>query len=535
MCLLGFAAFAIVAKRTLDETQVKGPLYGQIIDAKDVIADVLPPPKYIIESYLIVLQLTEETNPTEIARLKSRSLQLKTEYETQHQYWTSKSAVLPDKIRTALLVTSHAPAEEFFKVRDNEFMPLIDSQNRDAARKLANDRMKTIYNEHRVAVDDVVSLSRDYAAKTEARAEASTSSSEMWLVILGLCVAGLVIVMGVVTYRIATSLTRRIAAATAAASQVADGDLTVTVPPSDDDETGKLLSAIRMMTESLNSLVKRVKKASIELMSTSTQFAATNKQQEATVNSFGASTNEIAAAVREISATSQELLSTMEGVNRVAVDTATLAGSGRSALTTMDTTMRDLSRSTGSISSKLSAIREKAADINMVVTTITKVADQTNLLSVNAAIEAEKAGEYGLGFIVLAREIRRLADQTAVATLDIDEIVKQMQGAVSAGVMEMDKFTEDVRKGVGTVEGIGAQLEQIIGSVQNLTQSFESVAEAMRAQSQGAVQINDAMVQLTQGARQTSSSLKEFDNATTHLRDAVQELKQEISHFKVVG
>jgi methyl-accepting chemotaxis protein WspA len=278
-----------------------------------------------------------------------------------------------------------------------------------------------------------------------------------------------------------------------------------------------------------------VKKSSIELMSTATQFAATSKQQESTVNGFGASTSEIAAAVREISATSQELLTTIEGVNKVAGETAASAESGRDALTTMGTTMQGLAKSTTSISSKLSVIREKAADINVVVTTITKVADQTNLLSVNAAIEAEKAGEYGLGFIVLAREIRRLADQTAVATLDIEQMVRQMQAAVSAGVMEMDKFTEEVRRGVEGAESIGGQMEEIITQVTSVTGSFESVAEAMRAQSQGARQINDAMVQLTEGARQTAGSLKEFNNATDHLRDAVSDLKQEISHFTVTS
>src|SRR5215211_7523474 len=117
----------------------------------------------------------------------------------------------------------------------------------------------------------------------------------------------------------------------------------------------------------------------------------------------------------------------------------------------MDQMMRQLSASTTSISAKLSAIQQKAASINLAVTTITKVADQTNLLSVNAAIEAEKAGEYGLGFLVLAREIRRLADQSAVATLDIERMVKEMQYSVSAGVMEMDKFTDQVRQGVGEV------------------------------------------------------------------------------------
>ena len=79
------------------------------------------------------------------------------------------------------------------------------------------------------------------------------------------------------------------------------------------------------------------------------------------------------------------------------------------------------------------------------MTTITKVADQTNLLSLNAAIEAEKAGEHGRGFAVVATEIRRLADQTAIASYDIEQLVKEMQSAVSAGVMGMDKFSEEVR------------------------------------------------------------------------------------------
>ncbi len=532
VCLLGFAAFALVASSTLAEVRVKGPVYERIVDAKDEIADVLPPPKYIIESYLTVLQLTGEEDPTATAKLKERASHLRQEYDERQTFWLQHHRL--GETKTWLTVTSDQYAKKFFEIRDEQFYPLL-STNRAEATKLAHGALRIQYDLHRAEIDKVVaSANREYQ-DAEADAAATVARSSWLLALLGLFVAGLVIMMGVVTYRIASSLTRRIGIAIAAATQVAGGDLTVEIPTSEDDETGRLLAAIKTMTHSLGSLVRRVQNASIALMSTTTQFAATNKQQETTVSSFGASTNEIAAAVREISATSQELLSTMEGVRGVASETAGLAGQGRTGLTTMDTTMRDLAKSTTSISMKLAAIREKAADINVVVTTITKVADQTNLLSVNAAIEAEKAGEYGLGFIVLAREIRRLADQTAVATLDIEDIVKQMQGAVSAGVMEMDKFTEDVRRGVVTVDSIGKQLEQIITSVQGLTDSFESVADAMRAQSQGAAQINDAMVQLTQGARQTTSSLKEFDSATTHLREAVGELKQGISHFKVTG
>ncbi len=530
VCLVAFAAFALVTWRTVDRVQVNGPVYHQIVQTKDIVADVLPPPKYIIESYLIVLQLTETQNPDEIRQLRARTQTLRAEYDRQQAHWERNLA--PGQLRTDLLETSHRPALEFFEVRDREFFPLLDT-DRAKAKELANGRLKQLYNAHRDGVDKVVIRATEEGAAAEQDARDTVGKSGLLLLLLGTFVALVVVFIGLLTTRIARSLIRRISLAADAATTVASGDLTISVPTDETDETGHLLIAIATMTHSLNSLVIRVKKASIELMSTATQFAATSKQQEATVSSFGASTNEIAAAVREISATSQELLGTMEGVSKVAGETAGLAENGRIAVGTMDTTMRQLAKSTVSISSKLAAIREKAADINVVVTTITKVADQTNLLSVNAAIEAEKAGEYGLGFIVLAREIRRLADQTAVATLDIAEIVKQMQGAVSTGVMEMDKFTEEVRRGVGTVESVGSQLGQIISQVQSLNGSFEQVAGAMRTQTQGAGQINDAMVQLTHGARQTTTSLKEFDNATAHLRNAVSDLKQEISHFKV--
>src|SRR5262249_28588891 len=152
----------------------------------------------------------------------------------------------------------------------------------------------------------------------------------------------------------------------------------------------------------------------------------------------------------------------------------------------MEGAMQQLVESTASVSSKLAIIREKADAINSVVTTITKVADQTNLLSINAAIEAEKAGEYGRGFLVVAREIRRLADQTAVATLDIENMVRHMQDAVSAGVMQMDKFSGEVRAGVGRVAELNGQTGQIIEEVHALSDRFHLVNEGVRNQAVGA-------------------------------------------------
>ncbi len=279
-------------------------------------------------------------------------------------------------------------------------------------------------------------------------------------------------------------------------------------------------------------LENQVQQSGIQITSSTTQIAASGKQLEAMVAEQVASTNEVVATAKEIAATSGQLVKTMEEVGEMAADTTTAAGSGQKDLTRMETTMRQLADATSSISSKLGVISEKANNINSVVTTITKVADRTNLLSLNAAIEAEKAGEYGLGFAVVAREIRRLADQTAVATLDIEQMVKEMQSAVSTGVMEMDKFTKEVGRSVEDVRNISVQIAQIIEKVQALTPRFEAVNQGMESQAMGASQISEAMVQLSEASSQTAQSLREINSAIAQLNEAAVGLRREILALK---
>jgi len=332
---------------------------------------------------------------------------------------------------------------------------------------------------------------------------------------------------------VARTISNPIRTAVAVAKQVAGGDLRANVAATTDDETGALLTAIQTMTNDLRGLIGRIQRSSVALISTATAIQATASEQQQVIADYGASTSEAVAAVKQISVTSQELLRTMTEVNDMAGHTGRMAADGRVSLGAMDGTMRQLAESTSSFGSKLAVISERAANINLAVTTITKVADQTNLLSINAAIEAEKAGEYGLGFLVVAREIRRLADQTAVASLDIERMVKEMQYSVSAGVMEMDKFAEQVRAGVREIGDVGTKLGEIIAAVQGISGRFGQVTEGMRAQSQGADQIREAMIRLAEGASRTASSLDDFNKATIHLREAVGDLKEEVSRFTI--
>jgi methyl-accepting chemotaxis protein WspA len=311
------------------------------------------------------------------------------------------------------------------------------------------------------------------------------------------------------------------------------GDFSQRVELARRDEFATLAEGFNGMADDLAGLIGQVQKSGIQVNTSITEVAATSKQQQATANEIATTTTEIGATAKEIFATSNELVRTMNEVSMVAEQTAGLANGGQAGLMRMEATMSHVMEAAGAINAKLAILSEKAGNINQVVTTITKVADQTNLLSLNAAIEAEKAGQYGRGFAVVATEIRRLADQTAVSTYDIEQMVKDIQSAVAAGVMGMDKFSEEVRRGMTEVQQVGGQLSEIIEQVQGLVPRFEIANDGMQAQATGAGQISDALSQLSEAAQQTVESLQQSTIAIDDLSQVSSSLRNSITRFKL--
>ncbi|MEN6603593.1 MAG: methyl-accepting chemotaxis protein [Bryobacteraceae bacterium] len=301
------------------------------------------------------------------------------------------------------------------------------------------------------------------------------------------------------------------------------------------DESEDLMCSFEDMTKNLSGLIGQVQRSGIQVTTSATEITASAKQLEATVAEQAAATREVSATSSQISATSRDLMRTMSGASDAMGEAVEQAESGQSELSEMENAMRELVKATGSISSRLGVISDRASKISTVVTTINKISDQTALLSLNAAIEAEKAGEFGKGFSAVAREVSRLADQTAVATQDIDSVVKEMQSAVSSGVMEMDKFSEEVRRRVSEVNAIASALGRMIEKVQTLGPEFETAKDGMNSQTQAAQQINEAMKQLAETAESTKALLSEFQQATGQLTGAVQGLQGEVSRFRTAS
>ena len=316
-------------------------------------------------------------------------------------------------------------------------------------------------------------------------------------------------------------------------SKAASGDLTGRISVTGSDAIGRLGHGLATMFGNLRTLIENVQKAGIQVTTSATEIAASAKQQEATGVEQAQTSVEVLATTKEISANTSQLLKTMEEATAVADYTTSATADAQTNLNGMNSTMQRMVSATDSISAKLAALSEKASNINSVLITITKVADQTNILSLNAAIEAEKAGEAGRGFSVVATEIRRLADQTSVSTWDIEQMLKEMQSAVSASVMGMDKFSEEIRRSVGEVAQVTAQLSGVMDQVQKLAPQFDAVLQGMQSQAVGAEQITATMMQLNDATQQTVESLKATSEAVHQLQYAAGDLQSGVANFAV--
>jgi methyl-accepting chemotaxis protein WspA len=398
------------------------------------------------------------------------------------------------------------------------------------AQDLAQAELTPAWSAARKSLNGVIELNSRAATEATARISYAVTSAK---VTMGIALLVAVIAAGICGLLLMRTIMAPMEKLLRILETMRTGDLSTRLDLHRKDEFGALEIGFNDMMTNLTALVSQAQRSSVQVTTSVTEIAATSKQQQATATETAATTTEIGATSREIAATSRDLVRTMTEVTSAADQASLLAGSGQQGLARMEETMHQVMGAAELVNNKLAVLNEKAGNINQVVVTIVKVADQTNLLSLNAAIEAEKAGEYGRGFAVVATEVRRLADQTAVATYDIEQMVREIQSAVSAGVMGMDKFSEEVRRGMFEVTQVGDQLNQIIHQVQALAPRVLMVNEGMQAQATGAEQINHALAQLSDASSQTVESLRQASFAIDELSQVATGLRGGVSRFKV--
>jgi methyl-accepting chemotaxis protein len=297
------------------------------------------------------------------------------------------------------------------------------------------------------------------------------------------------------------------------------------------DESIKLILKFEKMLDNLESLIGQVQKSGISVSTTVTQISASARELESTIAEQAALTTQVTASSKEIAKTSDKLANTTDELMNTASETSEIAENGVKKLNTVVENLDTMQNSSLEIHKKLELIKNKTKNINNILVAITKVANQTNLLSLNAAIEAERAGDAGGGFAIVAREIRRLADQTSISALDIEKLINEMQKTVTEGTDYIISYANTNKQNSEQIYQIIKEIKDLIARINELPNKVLVLKNGMDIQSESANQISESMKQLNSVTYQTRESVIEFNSSAKNLKIAIENLNEELKKF----
>ncbi|MGZ5049686.1 MAG: methyl-accepting chemotaxis protein [Methylobacter sp.] len=248
--VIGYSLFGLAAFKAITRLSVNGPIYQHIIQGKDITADVLPPPEYIIESYLVALQLDKTGDAAEIETLVARFRQLKNEYESRHQYWQNQP--LSQELQNSLLDRSYLAAKDFYQEAEQNFLPLVQSDDHSNARTVSLQKMRRAYERHRAAIDDTVKITTALNNSDEAEVQTTIRSYEIFLTAVFIFSIALAVILTVWISRI---ILRSLQTARQIAGSIAEGDLSSDIDTSQPDEIGDLFRSMQTMQNAINAFV----------------------------------------------------------------------------------------------------------------------------------------------------------------------------------------------------------------------------------------------------------------------------------------
>ena len=655
---LGLTIFGYDSYTTVEKVEINGDLYKEIINGKDLIADILPPPDYIVETHLICFQMLTEYDQSVLDELYSKSKQLKVEFETRHKFW--RTTLTEGMIKENMLVNSYKPAVEYFELRDNNFIPLIYSGKREEAKNLLLGKMKTKYDEHRKYIDLVVKDATSQNMITETSAAEITSSKTFFMLLTGIII---LIVVSIIVVLISRKIANPVNELASVAEKIAMGEVDVNVFSESNDEIGMLKTSFSKMIENtkrqvtvaekiaegnldieiivrsekdlLNKAFLRVEKSLKGLinevnilsnaalngnLSTRSDFDKFNggykeillginktldevikpvlesekvlakismgdltsrvtgdykgdhEILKSSINQMGESVSSILLRVKEVadaaaSASNQISSSTEEmaaGAHEQAAQATEVSGAvEQMSKTIFETTKNtsaasDASRNAGKSAKeggkvveetiigmdRIADVVKESADIVVelgkssdqigeIVQVIDDIADQTNLLALNAAIEAARAGEQGRGFAVVADEVRKLAERTTKATKEIAEMIKQIQKDTSGAVSSMKHGTTEVEKGKLLAHKAGDSLSEIITGAEKVAEIINQVAAASEEQSGAAEHISKNIESISSVTQQSASGIQQIAHASEDLNRLTLNLQELVAQFKV--
>lgn len=556
---LGLALFGIIARQAIEEVQVNGALYQEIVQQKDLVADILPPPAQLMESYLVTLQMLETSHPADLPPLKSRAEALREDFETRHSFW--KAQLTDESLKDALLDNANTPAQTFFSVRESRFIPALEAGRGAEAREILQRELSPAYEAHQKAIASVVTLADKANKALELRAAEAVSHSQRLMVAAGGTLIALILLLA---WFIAQNICLGLQFCTQVLDAVSRGDFSQRVQAPTGDEVGRMSQTLNEVLDSIQArvgaILQTVQEAERGQLAVQVSVTGTDP-----LGQIGEALQRflriMADSMRQIAGDAERLNLSAETVSRVsssltqnvdATSSQTTALSSASiqvhdsiqsmaaGAEEMTASIREISRSASSavqVASKavtmanttnalVDRLGVSSTQVEQVIKVISTIAQQTNLLALNATIEAARAGESGKGFAVVANEVKELARATASATDDIRHRIEAIRNDSSNAASALHDISDIIHQICTLQTTIASAVEEQTATTQEMARSAVDAAK-------GADQISGQLQGLSGTANSTAQGAQECQHAAGHMADMSVALSSLLDQFDV--
>ncbi|MFK7821642.1 MAG: methyl-accepting chemotaxis protein [Planctomycetaceae bacterium] len=462
VCVATFVGYGMWSWSTLSVAKVHGPYYARIVQGKDLIADILPPPNYVIESYLMALHMANEVEENVDAKTMrgyvERCQQLQQEFKERHEYWVAE---LPEgKMKQAKVVDCYNPAVKFYEVLDTQFIPACMAGNTELAQTLSRGSLRKHYEVHRAAIDQVVGMATDKTVADEAEVGAIVKSRTFWSLVASFSALGLIGAFGWYTAR-------------------------ETVTP-------LLSSANRLRSLSnrdLTDVSNKLRRGAAATSDQATMASGAAEEVSANAQSLATAVEQFEASIKEIAGNASNAAS----VARNAVDAA------------------------GQTNTTITRLGESSAEIGNVIKVINSIAEQTNLLALNATIEAARAGEAGKGFAVVANEVKELAKETSKATEDIIGRIETIQSDTQQAVDAIGLVSDIISQINESQNAIAGAVEEQTAMTSEISRNISEVATGSGEIAHSITEVAEAANTTTKGSEETRQTASQIDELAAEL------------------
>jgi methyl-accepting chemotaxis protein len=525
----GFVVSGLFWSNTLGHVKVNGPVYQDIVQQKDLLADILPPPEYLVESYLVTLQMGS-ADKANLQTLAAKSQTLAKDFEDRHQYWQKELPAGPAK--TLLIEKAYQPGKEMIELQQREFVPALQRGDAKAAEAILA-RLTSKYDQHRAAIDELVKVATENATAQEKSAAATVG----WETMLAVTLAVVFLALGIgVSLWIMRDVMHQLGGDPAYAAEkvktIAQGDLSTAIETAPGDTTS-LLAGMQQMQTALHDVIARINEAAVQLGDAAQSMATTAQQVADGSSQQSDSASSIAASVEEMTVSINLVNDSAKTAHALADEARQSSISGAKHV---QETVGEMNVIAGSVDSSAKVVRqlgEQSQKISSIVGVIREIADQTNLLALNAAIEAARAGEQGRGFAVVADEVRKLAEKTTTSTQEIADMISEIQHGTQTAIKQMEAGSAQVETGVSVANATGTAMTSIEAGAGKVLVAVDEISTALQEQAVASNQISQGVEKIAQMTEENSAAVNAVSQAAGELQTLAASLKANVGRFRL--